>query len=366
MFPTPFVKRFLNWNNRTSWPIGGEFFVSRPLCHDLGHLPFSHAAEAQLLPDGWDHERLSRAIIDSDEMKAIWDSMTPPIRSLDIVKLALGPRKLKDVPLTLWESILAEVIVGDSFGVDRIDYLLRDSYHAGVAYGRFDHYRLIDTMRILPSNQSETEQNSDIKPTLGVEEGGLHSAEALLLARYHMYSQVYFHVVRRIYDVHLQDFLAAWLTGGKFSTNLQDHLCITDNEVNAAISFASSDPSKPGHDPARRISRHEHFKLLYQRHPADVRINPDAGQLIFAAAKVNFGDAAVRYDRYTQKRSVNIFPVSSKDGRIASSVELSETLERLPVVAVEYVFIEPSKLNEAKRWLGQNRHELIQPTKEPS
>lgn len=26
------------------------------LCHDLGHLPFSHAAEQYLLPDGWDHE----------------------------------------------------------------------------------------------------------------------------------------------------------------------------------------------------------------------------------------------------------------------------------------------------------------------
>src|SRR6266702_813916 len=29
------------------------------LCHDVGHLPFSHAAEEQLLPDGWNHERLS-------------------------------------------------------------------------------------------------------------------------------------------------------------------------------------------------------------------------------------------------------------------------------------------------------------------
>ena len=41
--------------------------------------------------------------------------------------------------------------MGDAFGVDRMDYLLRDSHHAGVAYGRFDHYRLIDTLRILPA-----------------------------------------------------------------------------------------------------------------------------------------------------------------------------------------------------------------------
>ena len=121
------------------------------LCHDLGHLPFSHAAEKQLLPEGWTHERLSKELILSSEMKAIWDGMTPPLRPNDIVKLAVGPFKEKESQFTNWEAILSEIIVGDSFGVDRIDYLLRDSHHTGVGYGKFDHYRLIDTLRILPS-----------------------------------------------------------------------------------------------------------------------------------------------------------------------------------------------------------------------
>ncbi|MDF9407776.1 hypothetical protein L7E55_05285 [Pelotomaculum isophthalicicum JI] len=124
-------------------------------------------------------------------MKKIWEEMTPPLRADDIVKLAVGPKKYKDINFTDWETILSEIIVGNSFGVDRIDYLLRDSYHAGVAYGKFDHYRLIDTLRILP--RSTGENNVSIEPVLGVEEGGLHSAEALLLARYFMYTQVYSH-----------------------------------------------------------------------------------------------------------------------------------------------------------------------------
>src|ERR1017187_7724467 len=33
------------------------------LCHDIGHLPFSHAAERELLPQGWDHERISVELI---------------------------------------------------------------------------------------------------------------------------------------------------------------------------------------------------------------------------------------------------------------------------------------------------------------
>jgi uncharacterized protein len=51
------------------------------LCHDLGHLPFSHAAETELLPDGYDHERLTKDIIYSAEMEEIWAAMTPPLRA---------------------------------------------------------------------------------------------------------------------------------------------------------------------------------------------------------------------------------------------------------------------------------------------
>jgi HD superfamily phosphohydrolase len=147
------------------------------LCHDVGHLPFSHAAEKRLLPSGWDHERLTRAIISSDEMRAIWERITPPLRHEDIGKLAVGPKKAKDVTFSEWETILSEIIVGDAFGVDRMDYLLRDSHHAGVGYGKFDHFRLIDTLRILPSSPSG-EDGAVKEAALGVEEGGIQSAAA--------------------------------------------------------------------------------------------------------------------------------------------------------------------------------------------
>jgi uncharacterized protein len=65
------------------------------LCHDIGHLPFSHAAEKQLLPDGWDHERLTCKIIASPEMRSIWESITPPLRYEDVIKLAVGPNHAK-------------------------------------------------------------------------------------------------------------------------------------------------------------------------------------------------------------------------------------------------------------------------------
>ena len=224
------------------------------LCHDIGHLPFSHTGEG-LLPADWSHERLTGELIKSDEMQEIWKAITPPLRTEDIVKLAVGPEDATDCGIdefSTWEGILAEIIVGDAFGVDRMDYLLRDSYHAGVTYGRFDHYRLIDTLRILTpppyhagngggkAEALEGEEKAartgngieaSKEPLLGVEEGGLHTAESLLLARYFMFSQVYCHPVRRIYDVHLRDFLKEWLDGGFLGTTIDEHLATTDIEV---------------------------------------------------------------------------------------------------------------------------------------
>ena len=264
------------------------------LCHDLGHLPFSHAGEKEgLLPDGWNHERLTVEFIRSQEMRDIWQELTPPLRTDDIAKLAIGAKFIGSV-FSDWEAILAEIIVGDAFGADRMDYLLRDSHHMGVAYGRFDLYRLIDTLRILPPAPEETEIQSN-EPTLGVEEGGLHSVEALLLARYAMFSQVYFHRVRRIYDIHLREFLQRWLPGGQFSISVEDMLKSTDVEVMHALRQASLENSDLGLL-ANRIIRRQHFRQLYQRNPDDIGEGIDAATAIYKAACEEFGSDNVRLD----------------------------------------------------------------------
>ena len=164
------------------------------LLHDVGHLPFSHAAE-KLLPEGSSHETISQTLIEGDLADLLHKALH--VRPSDVARLALGNKYRGGPEFDPWERILSEIIVGNAFGADRIDYLLRDSLHAGVSYGRFDHHRLIDTLRILPGES----------PSLGIEEGGLHAAEALVWARYFMYAQVYFHSVRRIYDIHLKEFL---------------------------------------------------------------------------------------------------------------------------------------------------------------
>jgi len=335
------------------------------LCHDLGHLPFSHAAEKELLPDGWDHERLTMEIIKSQEMREIWDNITPSPKIEHIAKLALRLKKGGKCGLSnfsIWETILSELITGDAFGADRIDYLLRDSYHIGVAYGKFDHYRLIDTMRILsPLYTGDTDTSDDFskEPMLGIEEGGLFSAEALLLARYFMFSQVYCHHVRRIYDIHLKDFLASWLPERVFSNEISAHLDITDNEVFSALyRFAATDSGLKS-EYARRITRREHFRELYRRYPEDIAENPNAVEAVYYATVKEFGEKFVRKDLYLQEGNYFDFPVLRRDGKIVSSLSLSTTLQHIPPVSVGYVFIERSHFERSKKWLESHKSDIL-------
>jgi len=315
-------------------------------------LPFSHTAEKELLPEGWNHERLTLEIIRSAEMESIWKEVK--ITSDDVAKLAVGPKYFRESYFSNWEAILSEIITGNSFGVDRMDYLLRDSHHAGVAYGKFDHYRLIDTLRILPK-----EEDGSIEPVLGIEEGGLHTAESLLLARYFMYTQLYFHSIRRIYDIHLQDFLKEWLPDGYFHTALLDHLQLNDNTILTELFKAADDVTLNGHDPASRIVNREHFKLLYQRNPKDFIENPDSAKAVFKAACDKFGLNNVRKDNYKQRGNGHEFPVITEDKQILSSLELSDTLKNVPIVAVDYVFINPELYQDAKKWKKENIQTII-------
>jgi uncharacterized protein len=323
------------------------------LCHDIGHLPFSHAAEKDLLPEKTTHEHLTLALIKSVQMCKIWSALKLQVE--DVAKIAVGP-KIYPEPMAPWETILSEIIVGDAFGVDRMDYLLRDSWHAGVAYGRFDHFRLIDCIRILPKSDGTNQ------PTLGISQGGLHSAEAMLLARYFMYMQLYFHPVRRVYDIHLKDFLKEWLPNGLFSANTDEHLKITDNEVWTAMLDAARDPQKTGHEHAARIVERKHFKVLYSRNPADIRLNPDPAKVVHEHACREFGHEFVRHDSYKQKSHTLDFSVLSGDGRIIPALELSDTIKNLPVTAFDFVFVSPDKREDATRWLSENREEILKET----
>lgn len=330
------------------------------LFHDVGHLPFSHAAEKELLPDGWNHEKITAEIIRSEEMIEIWNELK--IQTEDVVKLAVGPKHYKNYKFTDWEAILSEIIVGDALGVDRMDYLLRDSHHTGVAYGKFDHYRLIESMRILPKEYYNN--NGSKEPALGIEDGGLHAVEAMLLARYFMFTQLYYHHVRRIYDIHLKDFLKMWLQNKVFSIEIDDHLQMTDNEVFVGLFEAARNQDHPGHEYAERIVNRNHFKLLDDRKQEDISINPEAPKAIFNELCKKFGEKNVRYTTDKQEGVISDFPVYfNTNGRTVSALSISNVFAKLSI-AIDFIYINPNCRSIATEWLNDNRERIIKPSNE--
>lgn len=328
------------------------------LCHDLGHIPFSHGAE-ELLPKDTHHENLSVEVIRSPQMQSLWKAMTPPLNVEHVAKIAVGAEKWNGEPFTEWEELMTEIVTGDPFGVDRIDYLLRDSLHAGVAYGRFDHRRLIDTLRILWDDEQQ-------KAVVGIEAGGLHAAEGLQLARYFMFEQLYFHKVRRALDVHLKKYLPAFLPGGTYPTSVDGHLRLTDDHVLAAMQDDVADPESPRHELASRILQRRFFRVLYERRSDDLKKNADAVGAVFRAARERFGEGLVARDTniHIEKPESAApepfhFSVERDDGAVVSSIHLSQILDKMPKAVFDFVFIAPELLEEGRTWLRENLGNIV-------
>jgi len=143
-----------------------------------------------------------------------------------------------------------------------------------------------------------------------------------------MYRQVYLHPVRRIYDIHLKDFLKAWLPEGYFPTNVEEHLGYTDNEVMSAMYRAARQSADRAHELARRVMLRHHFKLVYARSHQDLDIHLQADSVIFEEVKRRFGADLVRRDTYTGKKGAIDFPVLTREDDFISSLQMSETLQK--------------------------------------
>src|SRR5262249_19317235 len=135
---------------------------------------------------------------------------------------------------------------------------------------------------------------ADDQLALGVEQQGLHAVEALMMARHFMYAQVYFHPVRFVNDIHLQEFLRLGVKDWNFPLTPARHLRSSHNAIMAALWEAIEHLERPGHEAASRILLREHYRVFYQLHPGDVRLNPEAVVVMLKAAKDRWGDHNVR------------------------------------------------------------------------
>ena len=132
------------------------------LLHDIGHGPYSHTLEKELISDVH-HEAISLLI-----MQALNKEFNGQLQTAIDIFTNNYPKKF------LYQLIAGQV------DVDRMDYLTRDSFFTGVSEGVIGYDRIIKMLTV---------HNGQLM----VEEKAIYSIEKFLVSRRLMYWQVYLH-----------------------------------------------------------------------------------------------------------------------------------------------------------------------------
>ena len=238
------------------------------LVHDLGHAPFSHSAEDRF-EGGIDHEQMTRLLLASDEIAGCFARFGDGL-SVEAVAELLAGRVAPE------RRFLAQIVSGE-LDVDKMDYLLRDSLYCGVRYGVYDLDRLIDTLvPVVDPSSGET--------SLGVEAGGVHAVEALILARYYMFTQVYFNVTGKAMEHHLTEWLRD--AGRYWPKDPAAFLAEDDHSVLAAM--RTSDNVH-----ARAVVDRAHFPLAFETREHPTATQRAAFEAVVPELEAEFGTGSL-------------------------------------------------------------------------
>ncbi len=176
-----------------------EAVLLAALLHDIGHGPFSHSLEGQILPQT--HEAIGLALL--DQLEAALGDLS------EVRALWAGTH-----PLPFLSQLIASQI-----DVDRLDYLVRDSFFTGVQEGLVGTERLIYTMNIAGDR-------------LVIEEKGQTSVEKFIVTRRFMYWQVYLHKGVLGAEWLLRRWWAAWQQAYPMKqTTVEDFLQLDESTV---------------------------------------------------------------------------------------------------------------------------------------
>jgi len=319
------------------------------LLHDVGHAPFSHTSE-EIMPINvkidrpFKHEDYTTSII-KNVLKDVIEN-----HPINRTNYRIGADEVAALiegnPEVLGERVFWKVLIASQLDADRGDYLLRDSYHIGVKYGIYDHSRLINTLALGIEPESE-------EVVLGVDRGGWHVAEAIVIARYQLFTQVYFHKTRRAFDYHLKNAMMHVLEGGKLPgaelPSLKQFIDLDDYALWNQFRAETNDPD------CSAIMNRWHIREIYST--PEVLSQEDEAEL--QAKKRSLEDAGiVFYEDKSEKLWYNlsnsengdkeIMIVSRKNGSARPLSGYSSIVKNIGDVKQIRVYVKPEDRSKAE------------------
>lgn len=296
------------------------------LLHDIGHGPFSHALEHDIV-SGVSHEDISSFFI--DRLSKEFDG------ELDLTLLIFQNKYPK--------SFLHQ-LVSSQLDMDRMDYLNRDSFYSGVSEGVIGSDRIIEMLNVKDGN-------------LVLEEKGIYSIEKFIVARRLMYWQVYLHktvvaaeymlihVLRKAKEVALSGveifgspsllyFLKQHITEENFKNNpiTLDHFSqLDDFDILGAIKVWQFHEDKVLSDLSRRIVQRDLFKIEISKEKFTEERIADVKK--YVSEKMDLTENELQHYVYSERLTNKAYNINReninllmKDGSVVDVSDASDNL----------------------------------------
>jgi len=217
------------------------------LLHDIGHASFSHAVE-KVVNQGGGHEVLTCQIVaNEDLLGGLLNRLYGEETAAFIARIIRGEKNLAP------QLALLHALVSGEMDADRTDYLIRDSLHCGVEYGHFDYKRMIESIALCENDLGGLD--------IALNRDGIHTFEALILARYQMNTQVYYHRLRQLYDEYLIRYHQA--LGEDIPDTPEKVIAQNDVTMLARMIQEAQTNSSERSIWAKRIINRDHHRLIY-------------------------------------------------------------------------------------------------------
>jgi hypothetical protein len=356
------------------------------LCHDLGHMPLSHASEriaparASLRLPSWLDAPPSLDATDAPALvtevlgrgaelgeaagppqathedftaKILVDSSLTPVLRERYAALGLSPESIAGLVTGVeppggfpfrdggvdWAPLLRALVSGE-LDADRMDYLLRDSFYSGVNYGRFDLDWIVENLG--PAVE-------DGRAYLALSRSAAFAFEDFLLSRYHMFVSVYYHHTSVNFDHMLRRYYEE--APGEFEIPADPEQFLLCDDVALHWALRRSKNRWAG-----RIVTRQGFKLILQFTELDEGY--DAGALrgaLDAGGVEHFvvESRGVLSTYFKQGQGPRLFIVDPSTGRLTPVAQYTPLYQRYAgAVHLTRVYVRPDQAELARASVG--------------
>ena len=289
------------------------------LLHDIGHGPYSHALENTLIKNVT-HEEISLMLM--QKINAEFDGKIQ--MAIEIFK-SNYPKKF------------LHQLVSGQLDVDRMDYLIRDSFFTGVSEGVIGYDRIIKMLTVFDGE-------------LMIEEKGINSIEKFLISRRFMYWQVYLHktvlcaekmlikIIERARHIKAQSpspvlniFLNREYENDGIENHLDDFCRLDDFDIMFSIKFWMNHPDKILSLLCESIVNRHLFKIVYSDQEIPEELINQKKDLAIAKLKINREEADYlvfigEAENRTYNNKTEHINILFKDNRVKDISEVDNAL----------------------------------------